>query len=121
MKTSALAPFPVWVKGSDIYRCSVIVRLTIISSVGSTLCLLLGGVRCAPKRARIDAIWIEFKHCVIELARVHGCYVQAVEIAKVLPRLGNDAGIIVVFRHLVPGDHRFRSQGLKLVFSTLLK
>src|SRR3979490_3266990 len=54
---------------------------TNISSVGSSLCLLLGGVRCAPKRARIDAIWIELEHCVIELARVHGCFVQAVEIA----------------------------------------
>ena len=80
-----------------------------------SLCLLLSGVRCAPKRARIDSIWIEFEHCVIELARGHGCFVQAVEIAKVLPRLGNDAGIIVVFRHLVPGDHGFRFQGLKLV------
>src|ERR1700693_567897 len=102
MKTSALAPFPVWVKGSDIPRCSVIVRLTIISSVGSTLCLLLGGVRRAPQGARIDAIWIEFEHCVKELARVQGCFVQAVEIAKVLPRISDDAGIIVVFWHLVP-------------------
>jgi hypothetical protein len=115
MKTSALAPFPISVKGSGISRGSVIVRLTTISSVGSTLCLLLRGVRCASKRARIDAIWIEFEHCVIELARVHCCFVQAVEIAKVLPRLGDDAGIIVVFRHLVPGDHGFRFQGLKLV------
>jgi len=56
---------------------------------GTTLCLFLGGVGCAPKRARIDAIWIEFEHGVIELARVHGCFVQAVEVAKVLPRLGS--------------------------------
>jgi len=34
---------------------------------------------------------------------------------KVLPRLGNVAGIVVVFRHLVPGDHGLRFQSLKLV------
>ena len=75
----------------------------------STLRLLLGGVRRAPKRAWIDAVWIEFEHRVIELARVRRCRVQAVEIAKVLPRLTNDAGIVVIFRHLVPGDDGFRS------------
>src|SRR5258707_4418468 len=82
---------------------------------GTTLCLFLGGVGCAPKRARIDAVWIEFEHYVIELTRVRSCFVQAVEIAKVLPRLANDTGIIVVFRHLMPGNHGFRFQGLELV------
>ena len=77
------------------------------SSVGSTLCLLLGGVRCAPKRARIDAIWIEFEHCVIELARVHGCFVQAVESAKVLPGLGNDAGSLSFSGTLCPATTAF--------------
>jgi hypothetical protein len=47
------------------------------------LCLFLGGVGCAPKRARIDAVWIEFEHLFIELTRVRSCFVQAVEIAKV--------------------------------------
>jgi hypothetical protein len=32
-----------------------------------------------------------------------------------LSRLANDAGIIVVFRHLMPGDHGFGFPGLKLV------
>jgi hypothetical protein len=72
-------------------------------------------IGCAPKRARIDPVWIEIKHCVIELTRVRSCFVQAVEIAKVLSRLANDAGIIVVFRHLMPGDHGFGFPGLKLV------
>src|SRR5580704_18400250 len=82
---------------------------------GTNLCLSLGGVGCAPKRARIDAVRIEFEHCVIELTRVRSCFVQAVEITKVLPRLANDTWIIVVFRHLMPGDHGFRFPGLKLV------
>src|SRR5260221_11148680 len=82
---------------------------------GTTLCLFLGGVGCAPKRARVDAVWIEFEHGVIELTGVRSCFVQAVEIAKGLPRLANDTGLIVVSRYLVPGDHRFRFQGLKLV------
>src|SRR5713226_1941770 len=72
------------------------------------LSLLLGGVCRAPKRARIDAIWIEFEHGVIELARSGRRVVQAIEIADVLPRLPNDAGIIFVFGHFVPGDHRSR-------------
>jgi hypothetical protein len=40
---------------------------------------------------------------------------SAIEIAKVLPCLGNDARIVVILRHLVPGDHGFRLQGFKLV------
>src|ERR1700732_4593337 len=40
----------------------------------TTLCLFLGGVGCAPKRARIGAIWIEFEHYVIELPRVRRCF-----------------------------------------------
>ena len=67
--------------------------------------LLLASVCRAPERARVDAIGIDFQHCVVELARGRCCRIQAVEIAKVLPRLGNDAGIIVVFWHLVPGDY----------------
>ena len=41
--------------------------------------------------------------------------VSAIEIAKVLPCLGDDARIIVVFRHFVPGNHGFRFQGLKFI------
>src|SRR6476619_1272605 len=78
-------------------------------------CFFLGGAGCTPKRARIGPVWIEIKHCVIELTRVRSCFVQAVEIAEVLARLADDAGIIVVFRHLMPGDYGFRFQGLKLV------
>src|SRR5258706_12560145 len=81
---------------------------------GLRLRLLLGGVCRAPERARVDAIGIDFQHCVVELARSRCCRIQAVEIAKVLPRLGNDAGIIVVFWHLVPGDYSLRLQGLIL-------
>ena len=57
-------------------------------------------------------------HCiyrVVELACGRGCCIQAIEIAKVLPCLGNDARIVVILRHLVPGDHGFRLQGFKLV------
>ena len=36
---------------------------------GGTLCLLLGDVCCAPQRARVGAIEIDFQHCVVELAR----------------------------------------------------
>jgi hypothetical protein len=67
------------------------------------------------KRTRVDAIGIDFQHRAVELARGRGCCVQAIEIAKILPRLGNNAGIIVVVRHLVPSDHGFRFQALKLV------
>src|ERR1700757_1374451 len=55
-------------------------------------CFFLGGAGCTPKRARIDPVWIEIKHCVIELTLVRSCFVQAVEITKVLARLANDAG-----------------------------
>src|SRR5258707_13038288 len=55
--------------------------------------LLLGGGRCAPKRARIDAIWVGVEHGVRELARVRGCFVPAVDIAKGLPRLRDESEI----------------------------
>src|SRR6202162_5369944 len=93
-----------------------VARQRAVAFVGATILhFFLGGVGCAPKRARINPVRIEIKHCVIELTRVRSCFVQAVEIAEVLSRLANDAGIIVVFRHLMPGDHGFRFQGLKLV------
>jgi hypothetical protein len=41
------------------------------------LCLFLGGVGYAPKRARINAVWIQLEHCIIELPRVRSCFVQA--------------------------------------------
>ena len=33
----------------------------------------LGGVCCAPERAWVDAIGIDFQHCVVELARGRCC------------------------------------------------
>lgn len=30
-----------------------------------------------PKRARINAVWIQVEHCIIELPRVRSCFVQA--------------------------------------------
>src|SRR5260370_11602696 len=79
------------------------------------LCVFLRGVCCAPERAWVGAIGIDFQHRVVELACGRGCCIQAIEIAKVLPCLGNDARIVVILRHLVPGDHGFRLQGFKLV------
>src|SRR6267143_1963725 len=68
--------------------------------------LLLGDVCGTPERAWVDAIGIDLQHRIVELARGRCRRIQAVEVAKVLPRLSDDAGIIVVIRHLVPGDHQ---------------
>ena len=77
--------------------------------------MFLRGVCGAPERAGIDAIGIDFQHRVVEFARGLGSRIQAIEVAKVLPRLGDDARIIVVLRHFVPGNDGFRVQGLKLI------
>ena len=58
---------------------------------------------------------MEFQHCVVELPRGRRRLVQAIEIADILPRLADDAGIIGVFRYFVPGDHGQRFQALELV------
>src|ERR1700726_3433898 len=79
----------------------------------ASLYLFLGSVGPAPKRTRVDAIGIDFQHRVVEFARGLGCRIQPIEIAKVLPRLGNNMGIVVILWHLVPGHHRSGFQGLK--------
>jgi hypothetical protein len=30
-----------------------------------------------PKRARVNAVWIQLEHCIKELPRVRSCFVQA--------------------------------------------
>src|SRR6476469_2076033 len=77
--------------------------------------LLLRGVCGTPKRAWVDTIGIEFEHRVVELACSRRRLVQGNEIPDVLPRLADDAGIIVVFRYFVPGDHCQRIQRLEPV------
>src|SRR5215216_6865978 len=54
---------------------------------------------------RIDPIWIELQHLVVELLRScrHFCY--PVEIAYILPGLLDDPGIVVVTRSLMCGDN----------------
>jgi hypothetical protein len=54
------------------------------------------------------------------LAQSRCCFVQAIEIAKVLPRFADDAGIIVIFRQLMPGDHRLGPQGLEHILISFI-
>src|SRR6266853_6329843 len=77
--------------------------------------LFLGDVCGTPERAWVDASGIDLQHRSVELARGRCRRIQAVEVAKVLPRLSDGAWIIVVVRHLVPGDHCLRFQGLELI------
>jgi hypothetical protein len=80
-----------------------------------TLWTLLGGIRRSPKRARVGAVWIDFQHGVIKLARIAGRCIQPVEIPEVLLHLTNDARIIVIARRLVPGDYGLRLEIFKLI------
>src|ERR1700730_1579233 len=128
--SSAVMRFPPsllesWVPSSD-YGAGASFRITVTKLVRRVvlprgvrlvlaLSLLLRGVCATPKRARIDTIGIEVEHRVVELARRRRRLVQADKVAGIFPRLADDAGIIVVFWHLVPGDYSLRLQGLKLV------
>jgi hypothetical protein len=40
--------------------------------------------------------------------------------SKVLPRFADDAGIIVIFRQLMPGDHRLGPQGLEHILISFI-
>lgn len=74
-----------------------------------------GRIGTAPKRARIDAIGIEFQHPVVEFARSLRRLVQTDKVADVSPRLFDVLGIVIVLRHLMPGNDRARVQRLDLV------
>src|SRR5580700_6606322 len=69
----------------------------------------------APKGAWIDAIGIEFQHLVVEFARSLRRLVQTDKVADVSPRLFDVLGIVIVLRHLMPGNDRARVQRLDLV------
>jgi hypothetical protein len=72
----------------------------------STPILRFGCARRTPEcPPRIDPIWIELQHLVVELLR--GCrhFGYLVEIADILPGLLDDPGIVVVTRSLMCGDN----------------
>ncbi|MBA5800536.1 sensor histidine kinase [Rhizobium changzhiense] len=85
------------------------------TSPSSASSALLRDVRGSPERADVDPIGIELQHGVVEFARRRGRFVQAIEVADILPRFANDARVVRIFRDFVPCDHRFRGKGFELV------
>ena len=69
----------------------------------------------APKRTRVGTIGMKLQHSVVEFLRGCRALIEAVEIAEILTRLGDVAGIVVVFRNLMSGDNRSWLQSFKLV------
>ena len=49
---------------------------------------------------------MKLQHSVVEFARSCRRFIEAVEIAEILPRLRDVAGIVVIFRDFMPGDNR---------------
>src|SRR4029453_9376504 len=47
--------------------------------------LSLRGVRCAPQRTRIDAIWIELQHPLVEFLSALRFVVEPIEVPNVFP------------------------------------
>src|SRR5258706_897016 len=76
---------------------------------------LLGDICGPPERAWVGASGIDLQHRVVELARGRCRRIEAVEVAKGLPPLSHDAGVILGTPPLLPRDHSPRVQGLQLL------